>query len=238
MIKKLQYLFLKYVLGVLADIKVDNNPWKFLFFSWRPKEHLFKDSSATFHEYTDFVKMVTEGKILPGDIFFSSHNGYMSSFTIPGDFSHAGMYVGKTENGDYQVVHAMAGGVIEQSIFQATRTDMFIMIRPKNLSLQQIQEAVKRAKSFIGRPYDYIFEFKSDLSGNKNMCCTETVYKAYEPFAKSFNLNLKERFILNHFKKVPTIVCDDFFDADISIVFKNQYADKTKVIKNFLAKGK
>lgn len=52
--------------------------------------------------------------------------------------------------------------------------DAVALVTPKNMTLDEWTAALDKAKSFLGRPYDDLFDLKSDLEIN----CVELVYLA------------------------------------------------------------
>lgn len=217
---KLSYLFWRTFSEFFGDIKLS---WKPLFISWKPECHKFKDNHLH-SNYSEFVNMVLSGEIRPGDIIFTRSNGYLSTIAIPGEFSHAALYVGKTNKGDYRVIHAVRYGVVDESIWSLARTDEFVIIRPNNVNLKDIKSVIKKAKDYLKKDvyYDYFFSFTND----HRLCCTELVFNCYKDFKDKFNMKLKDRFVINKLKTVPTIVADDFFKFDVKLIFANEYALK------------
>ncbi|MCZ6787247.1 MAG: YiiX/YebB-like N1pC/P60 family cysteine hydrolase, partial [Planctomycetota bacterium] len=138
----------------------------------------------------------------PGDILIERRNWFLSNAFLPGFWPHSALYTGGAEglrelgiDGDARVakhieeleapdshgeqlvvIEAMSEGVVftslEHSIGEA---DAVCVLRP-NLPRDEIAEAVAKALSHHGKPYDFDFDFFS----NDRLVCTEVVYQAYE----------------------------------------------------------
>lgn len=114
-----------------------------------------------------------EQLIQPGDILVRRFEGYIDRFLIPGFWNHAGIYVGEINNKDYQVVHALSDGVVVDDLIDFMRADHLIVLRvPEGKQ----KEALIRAKSIIGREYDFAFNFKETL----RFSCTELIGYCYQ----------------------------------------------------------
>lgn len=85
-----------------------------------------------------------------------------------------------------RVVEAVSEGVIFSTLEHAADADSVAAVRPK-LSPVEKASAILRAFSYIGRPYDFDFDFRTDSA----IVCTELVYKAYEPTAELKGLKLQ-----------------------------------------------
>lgn len=157
----------------------------------------------------------------PGDILLERREWYLSNVGLPGFWSHAALYIGtaeerrryfgddvleqalqqnypealalshgKDEHGDqYRLLEAISEGVSFTSLEHSASADSVAVLRPR-LSKADKAKALQRAFSYAGRPYDFNFDFQTD----KELVCTELVYKAYqpEPGYKGLNLPLEE----------------------------------------------
>lgn len=117
--------------------------------------------------------------IKPGDIVIRRFEGYVDKWFIPGFWNHAGVYIGE----DFQVIHAMSEGVIKEDILNFMRTDHMLVLRPPNGDF--VKKGIERAKSIIGKPYDFGFDFKDC----NRFSCTELVAYCYPGI-----IELKKRF--------------------------------------------
>ena len=75
-----------------------------------------------------------------------------------------------------RVIEAMAEGVIFTTLEHSAEADSVAVLRPR-LARKDKAGAILRAFSFVGKPYDFDFDFVSDAA----MVCTEVVYKSYQP---------------------------------------------------------
>jgi len=93
-------------------------------------------------------------------------------------FVHAILYIG---NGI--IIHSLASknpkfwGVVKEPLTQylkRSERDKFIVLRPKNLDLNEFSKSVKYAESQVGKPYDTLFLINSE----SRFYCTELVYQS------------------------------------------------------------
>ncbi len=149
----------------------------------------------------DQVKELS-AKLKPGDIFLERRNWYVSNAFLPGYWPHAALYVGTPDDlralGLHHdprvqahwdrylrhdarghacvVLESISEGVtftsLEHSIGEA---DSVALLRPR-LEPDQIREAIAKAFSHAGKPYDFEFDFFS----SDKLVCTELVYRAYD----------------------------------------------------------
>lgn len=135
MLTKLRNGFLK----VFGDIKLYK--WPF-FLLYHPEGYRVKGED---------VREVIE-QIQPGDIVIRGFKDYLDGYFIPGDFTHAGIYLGELTEDDVQytadecrdgcfktgkqmVAHAMAEGVFLEDIINFCRCDYMVILRfPKALT--------------------------------------------------------------------------------------------------------
>ena len=74
-----------------------------------------------------------------------------------------------------RVVEALAPGVVLQSLERSAACDGLAVLRPR-LPEASKAAALQRALGFVGRPYDFAFDFATDSA----LVCSELVLKAYE----------------------------------------------------------
>jgi len=141
------------------------------------------------------------GVLQPGDVLLERRNWYLSNAFLPGYWPHGAVYVGTAkdirrlgldqnqyvrkhweeftgkdhEGHEHVIIEAVSEGVIfsslEHSIGQA---DSVAVLRP-NVSQEEKTEAIARAFSFAGRPYDFEFDFET----TDMLVCTEVVFRTY-----------------------------------------------------------
>lgn len=77
---------------------------------------------------------------------------------------------------DVRIIEAMSEGVSLTSLEHTADCDSLAILRPRLPKLEKAM-ALSRALHYVGRPYDFNFDFATDAE----LVCTEVVYKAYEP---------------------------------------------------------
>jgi len=141
-------------------------------------------------------------KLQPGDIILERRNWYVSNAFLPGYWPHAALYVGTPE--DLQklglhhdprvqahwskyaqqdakghalvVLESISEGVTFTSLEHSVGgADSVALLRPR-LTQDQKREAIARAFSHAGKPYDFEFDFFT----SDKLVCTELVYRAYD----------------------------------------------------------
>jgi hypothetical protein len=75
-----------------------------------------------------------------------------------------------------RVIEALAPGVIFTTLERSAGADSWAVLRPRVPEWVKAR-ALVRAFAYLGRPYDFSFDFRSDNA----LVCSELVYKAYEP---------------------------------------------------------
>lgn len=162
--------------------------------------------------------------LMPGDIVLRRFDGYLSSYMIPGFWNHAGIYIGEDENKPEQVIHAVSEGVIQEDILNFMRTDHLLVLRCINeRKTKRVKNAIELAKSIVGKPYDFGFDFKD----TNRFSCTELVSYCYPHLEVG-----KKRF------GKETIVADDFFNcSELKTIWNSQTEDLQAmgVVQSFLA---
>ncbi|HYH95147.1 YiiX/YebB-like N1pC/P60 family cysteine hydrolase, partial [Hyalangium sp.] len=87
------------------------------------------------------------------------------------------LYTGKDEHGDpIRIIEAISEGVSFTGPEHGMRVDYMGVMRPR-LSKKDKAQAIIRAFTYQGRPYDFNFDFFSDGA----LVCTELVFKCYAP---------------------------------------------------------
>jgi hypothetical protein len=75
-----------------------------------------------------------------------------------------------------RVLEAISEGVVFTTLEHSAAADSIVALRPRRDPVEKAQ-ALLRAFRYMGRPYDFNFDFQTDSA----LVCTELVYKAYEP---------------------------------------------------------
>ncbi|MDI1450332.1 YiiX/YebB-like N1pC/P60 family cysteine hydrolase [Polyangium sp. 6x1] len=81
-----------------------------------------------------------------------------------------------TSGHPHTVIEAVSEGVVAASLEHSCGADYVGALRPR-LPLVEIAAAIDRTLGFVGRPYDFNFDFGTD----DELVCSELVIKAYEP---------------------------------------------------------
>ncbi len=89
----------------------------------------------------------------------------------------------------HRIIEAVSEGVKFSSLEEGTLADYIGVMRPRLRKLD-IARAIEEAFRFVGRPYDFNFDFLTDSS----IVCSELIYKVYQagPGKKSLTLGLRE----------------------------------------------
>lgn len=115
-----------------------------------------------------------------GDIVLVSDGRRMGSFIIGFKFAHATLATGSGT-----VIHAVGDGVVETPIERICREYAYIIIlRNMFLTDSQIEKIVKKARSMIGKPYDFFYS----NSDRETFFCTKLVEFAYASAGRHLNL--------------------------------------------------
>lgn len=203
MFKKTWVKFLK----ILGRIKIYKYP---LWMIYDPKG--YKMTDADDKGVLSIVKA--------GDVLLRGYTDFLDGYLIPGIFSHAGIYIG-----DGEVIHSMQDGVFQEGITRFMRCDYMAVIRPDLPAKPFKKEAIERAKSMIGTPYDFFGDFHK----HDRVCCTELVQCAYEPFAGQLGMQLKQ-YRIGDKLIMEAIAPDDFlyFSGFKPIFFSSYYEEHYK----------
>ncbi len=210
---KLLYNIQKYVFRFIGDIK------------WAGIKHpfWFTINATGYNLKGEHYRKVSK-IIQPGDIVIRRFEGYIDKWFIPGFWNHAGIYIGDDGDKPEQVIHAVSEGVIQEDLLNFMRTDHMLILRhPPGEKGSKINKAIKSAKSIVGKPYDFGFDFKD----TNRFSCTELVAHCYPNVVKGK-------------KKLGklVIVADDFNNSDkLTTVWDSTKEDGQKgVVQSFLAK--
>lgn len=210
----LLYNLQKSVFGFIGDIKWSG--WKHPFwFTINATGYKLKGE-----HYRKLIK-----KLQPGDIFIRRFEGYIDKWFIPGFWNHAGLYIGDDGEDKEQIIHAVSEGVIQEDVLNFMRTDHLLVLRlTKDEKRAIAASAVQKAKSIVGSPYDFGFDFKD----TNRFSCTELVAYCYPEIVQG-----KKRF------GRETIVADDFYNSDkLTTIWDSRHdVQQMSVVKSFLARN-
>ncbi len=170
MIKKLRRAF------CLLTSRIKWQGWAHPFwFVYRPKEYKLKG-----WDKTRIMRVMG-----PGDIIITRTEGFISTWLIPGWWTHGGICI---ENGC--VIHSTAKGVHESHPLDYLNADYAIVLRPRNWHLAT--HAEKIAKEIEGASYDFGFDFDD----SSEFACTEVVMYCYSSLIKPIRKFLGRRVVL------------------------------------------
>lgn len=147
------------------------------------------------------------GMLQPGDVFVTRKECAFTNYFLPGYWPHAALYIG-----DQQVIESLKDGVRERPIHSPLGNDAVAVIRPQ-LDVDTIRQALLRARTHLGKPYDFDFDFtRAD-----RMVCTEVVYRSYEGLGSI-------RFQLTRRAGRQTLAAEDLLNLAIGQQFFGQVA--------------
>lgn len=104
-----------------------------------------------------------------------------------------------------RVIEAISEGVSFTSIEHSADADSLAVLRPRNPKAEKAQ-AILRAFAYVGRPYDFNFDFRSDAA----LVCSELVFKAYEPANGTAGLSFPVSEVLGRLAASPNDMVRQF----------------------------
>lgn len=104
-----------------------------------------------------------------------------------------------------RVIEAISEGVSFTTIEHSADADALAVLRPR-LGRVEKALAILRAYGYVGRPYDFNFDFRSDAS----LVCSELIYKVYEPLSGMKGLRLPVKMILGRLTSGPNDYAEQF----------------------------
>ena len=143
-------------LTIIGNTKIFKTP---CFIQYSTEEYDYKVRGNEIRELCSQLKI--------GDIVLRGYDHYLDSWLIPGEYSHAGIYIGNNT-----IVHAVSEGIKEVDIIDFMQCDRLMVLRPKS----GIKAAVKFVKDHIGDGYD----FKFNSSDSSEFYYFELAAKAYK----------------------------------------------------------
>ena len=126
--------------------------------------------------------------------------------------SHPAAYTRSMKNQDDgyrpRVIEAIGEGVIFTTLEFSAACDSLAILRPK-VPKKDKAVAVLKAFEYIGRPYDYDFDFLTDNA----LVCTELIYKVYRPGQETAGLRLPTDKIMGRYLLTPNAIAKHFSDT-------------------------
>lgn len=104
-----------------------------------------------------------------------------------------------------RVIEAISEGVAFTSLEHSAAADSLAVLRPRNARVEKAQ-ALLRAFAYVGRPYDFNFDFRSDAT----LVCSELVFKAYEPGSELRGLRFPVSDVLGRVASSPNDMVRQF----------------------------
>jgi hypothetical protein len=183
---------------VKKDVKTPVYAAQSMLSEWIGDLRIVKDAPLITHEQ---VQKDIVPKLQPGDIFLERRNWFLSNAFLPGFWPHSALYIGTPEDlkalgiadhpevkkrwaqyirpghdgGVHTILESVSDGVIFNTAEESMSADHVAILRPR-LTRQQIADAIVRAFSHQGKPYDFEFDFFT----SDKLVCTELLYRAYE----------------------------------------------------------
>jgi hypothetical protein len=126
-------------------------------------------------------------RVGPGDVFVTRHDDALSNWFLPGYWPHAALYIGTTgelekigivtpdgRSGQAWFLESKKDGVRIRPAEETLEVDAFVVLRHP-LERELLVEALRRAVSHAGKPYDFLFDFRTA----DRMVCTEVIYRGF-----------------------------------------------------------
>jgi len=143
-------------------------------------------NQATNHQQNaDLLRPVLQ----PFDIVLMKSPHHLTDQFIPGYFGHVGIWLGselaarlkdKASAGDSikgkAMVEVLRSGVKISTLKDFSDGEIFLIIRPQNLSNEQKENILSNTQKQLGKDYDFNF----DIESPEAITCTELVYLAYD----------------------------------------------------------
>lgn len=185
----------------------------FPFLTWDVHEHMIN-----YEECFEAMRLAKAG-----DIGLHRDLGYLSNIAIPGCFKHAFVFIAPNK-----IVEAVSEGVLLRHCFWPIRSDYSIILRPKNITPDELKNAMRKAGSIVGCQYDADFKFDledeikhfdlDDVRENLStwdggFSCTEVA--AFTWWHKKDDLRLFRKKVRGKL----VIVADDFINNSFEIVW-------------------
>jgi len=107
-------------------------------------------------------------KIKPYDVVLRRFDKYLDNGFIEGFWNHAGICTPA-----YKILHAIAEGVVEESLFDFMKADHICILRPRFKYAPE--ELYKRLENVTGKEYDFSYDF----SNGDRLSCTELIREIF-----------------------------------------------------------
>lgn len=157
----------------------------------------------------------------PGDVFVTRHDDALSNLFLPGFWPHAALFLGTTEDLENMGILMPAGGargpwfleskkdgVRVRPAGETLQVDALVVLRPP-LDGYDLTEAIRRASSHEGKPYDFLFDFRTA----DRMVCTEVIYRGFHGIGPV-------RFQLREVSRRLCLPAEEFLDQAMDCGFR------------------
>lgn len=125
-------------------------------------------------------------QLKPGSVFVTKIRGDLTSFIIPGFWSHAAIFTPtKAQYGEF-VTEAEGPGVIKTDLITFLTSKDEVMVLEPYVPDYVKARAAEIAETQLGKPYDYDLDFS--MSDEKAFYCSELVWWSYAQACKEFNV--------------------------------------------------
>jgi len=156
------------------------------------------------HRVNSGVIAALEDMLRPGDVMITRHDHALTNLFLPGFWPHASLHIGRVADRDalgvmiddarrgrwvdpLRVLEAKKDGVRFRRLEETLAVDAVAVIRPV-VSAGDLAEALCRAVSHEGKPYNFDFDFFTE----DKLVCTEVVYRAFDGVGP-IRFDLRER---------------------------------------------
>ncbi len=136
---------------------------------------------------TDAIRVAVVEYLQPGDVFVTRHEDALSNWFLPGFWPHTALYLGSREEclrlglelpldvgHRHWFLEAKKDGVRVRPLGETLQVDAFCVLRSP-LAGADLAMALKRALGHAGKPYDFLFDFRSADC----LACSEVVYRGF-----------------------------------------------------------
>lgn len=126
-------------------------------------------------------------RLKPGDVFVTRHDDALSNLFLPGFWPHAALYLGPAgylQQAGFELpsevesrqwfLESKKDGVRVRAAEETLQVDAFVVLRPP-LDEAAIGVAIERAMRHVGKPYDFLFDFRTA----DRLVCTEVIYRGF-----------------------------------------------------------
>lgn len=111
-----------------------------------------------------------------------------------------------SDNGHvFRIIEAVSPKVVLTAIEKSASSDSLVVLRPR-LSKLEKAKAIYKAFHYVGRPYDFNFDFLTD----DEIVCSELVYKVYEPFNGFKGITFPIKTVLGRKVTAPNDIAQQF----------------------------